>query len=83
MRRLGRGRDVDRAADHVDDVRADPCAVADGHGALEPVYAGGRFLEQVDEDTRVDASVAGRGDRDGVHVVVVIGVGCAGPNRRR
>ena len=68
------GGDVNRRPDHVDDVAAHPLAGADGDGALEPIDARGRLLEEVEQHTGVDAAVAGRRDGGGVHVVVVIGV---------
>src|SRR5690348_2220770 len=70
-RRRGRClRDVHRCADHVDDVDADPAAVAHGDGALDAIHAGRRLLEEVDERTGIDAPLTGGGDCGRVHVMV-------------
>src|SRR4051794_21990877 len=64
--------DVNRPADHVDGIGADPFAVADGDGSLEAIDAGRRLFEEVDEHTGVDAAVGGRGDSVGGCVMVAI-----------
>src|SRR5947209_16680833 len=68
-RRRERGRDVHRRTDEVDDVAAHVFAVADRHRSLEPIHTCRWLLEEVNENTGVDAAVTGRSDRGGVYVV--------------